>query len=122
MKIEREELKNLRDALVNLMDFIDVVEQGELPEFYRYFDTMKNNIEIFICIGCDDTEDIVPVLERDWKASHTMFIGVQDYDPREGHPEMDPMVCLYFARLVAEVGKYFERGRVEFVPEDACLG
>ena len=31
MKIEREELKNLRDALVNLMDFIDVVEQGELP-------------------------------------------------------------------------------------------
>ena len=67
MKIEREELKNLRDALVNLMDFIDVVEQGELPEFYRYFDTMKNNIEIFICIGCDDTEDIVPVLERDWK-------------------------------------------------------
>ena len=44
MKIEREELKNLRDALVNLMDFIDVVEQGELPEFYRYFDTMKNNI------------------------------------------------------------------------------
>ena len=64
MKIEREELKNLRDALVNLMDFIDVVEQGELPEFYRYFDTMKNNIEIFICIGCDDTEDIVPVLER----------------------------------------------------------
>ena len=107
MKIEREELKNLRDALVNLMDFIDVVEQGELPEFYRSFDTMKNNIEIFICIGCDDTEDIVPVLERDWKASHTMFIGVQDYDIRENNPDADPALCLCFARLLSNVGKYF---------------
>ena len=107
MKIEREELKNLRDALVNLMDFIDVVEQGELPEFYRYFDTMKNNIEIFICIGCDDTEDIVPVLERDWKASHTMFIGVQDYDIRENNPDGDSGLFVCFGRLLSNVGNFF---------------
>ena len=104
MKIEREELKNLRDALVNLMDFIDVVEQGELPEFYRYFDTMKNNIEIFICIGCDDTEDIVPVLERDWKASHTLY-EIARY--LENNPDADPALCLCFARLLSNVGKYF---------------
>ena len=107
MKIQREELVNLRDALEKLMDFITVMEQGELPDFYRYFDTMKNNIEIFICISCDDMEDIVPVLERDWKASHTMFIGVQDYDIRANNPDADPRLCLCFARLLSNVGKYF---------------
>lgn len=107
MKIKREELKKLRDELEKLMEFIAVMERGRLPDFYRYFDTMKNNIEIFICIGCDDTEDIIPVLERDWKASHTMFIGVQDYDIRENNPDADPMLCVYFARLLSNVGKYF---------------
>lgn len=122
MKIGKKELENMRDELDRLLSFIRSMECGELPYFYRYFNTMKLNIDMFFCIGGDDIADFFPVLERDWKASHMMFIGVQDYDPREGHPEMDPMVCLYFARLVAEVGKYFERGRVEFVPEDACLG
>ena len=43
-----------------------------------------------------------------------MFIGVQNYDLRREHPDIDPTVCLYFARLLADVGKYFERGNVEF--------
>lgn len=120
MKIGREELRDLRDELERLMDFIRGMESGELPYFYRYFDTMKSNIEMFFCIGCTDIADFFPVLERDWKASHTMFIGVQDYDLRKEHPEADPMLCLYFARLLAEVGKYFERGRAEFVAEEAA--
>lgn len=119
MKIGKKELEELRGNLERLLDFIRGMERGELPYFYRYFDTMKMNIEMFFCIGCDDIADFFPVLERDWKASHMMFIGVQDYDPREGHPELDPVVCVYFARLVAEVGKYFERGKAEFVCEDA---
>ena len=117
MKIGMEELEDLRDGLERLMEFIRGMEQGELPYFYRYFSTMKSNIEMFFCIGCEDIADFFPVLERDWKASHTMFIGVQDYDLRKEHPEADPMLCLYFARLLAEVGKYFERGKAEFVRE-----
>ena len=119
MKIGKEELRNLRDELEELLNFIREMERGELPYFYRYFHTMKSNIEMFFCIGCDDIADFFPVLERDWKASHMLFIGVQDYDLRKEHPEADPMLCLYFARLVAEVGKYFERGKVEFVREGA---
>ena len=109
MRIEKEELKNLRDELEKLTDFIVMMEKGELPYFYRYFDTMKNNIEIFICVGSGDTKDIAPILERDWKASHAMFIGVQDYDLRENHPDADPILCLYFARLLSNVEKYFAK-------------
>ena len=46
-----------------------------------------------------------------------MFIGVQNYDLRREHPDIDPTVCLYFARLLADVEKYFERGNVEFAKE-----
>lgn len=115
MRIGKGELGDLRDELVRLTDFIRIMETDELPYFYRCFDAMKNNIEIFLCIGSTDIEDLYIVLERDWKASHMMFIGVQDYDLREQHPNIDPMMCLYFARLLAEVGKYFERGKNEFV-------
>ena len=121
MKIGREELEDLREGLERLTDFIRNMEQGELPYFYRYFHTMKSNIEMFFCIGCDDIADFFPVLERDWKASHMMFIGVQDYDLRKEHPDIDPMVCLHFARLLAEVGKYFERGKAEFMKEEAAV-
>ena len=93
------------------------IGREELPDFYRYFDAMKNNINIFFYAGCEDIEDFFPILERDWKASHTMFIGVQNYDLRREHPDIDPTVCLYFARLLADVGKYFERGNVEFAKE-----
>lgn len=115
MRIGKSELKNLRKALENLLDFIERMEPDELPYFHRYFNTMKMNIDIFFHMRCDDIQDFFPVLERDWAASHMMFIGVQYYDPREHHPGLDPEVCLHFARLVAEVGKYFERGRPEFV-------
>ena len=96
------------------------MQDGELKidsDFYRYFDAMKNNINIFFYAECEDIEDFFPILERDWKASHTMFIGVQNYDLRREHPDIDPTVCLYFARLLADVGKYFERGNVEFAKE-----
>ena len=43
----REELWNLRNVLERLLDFIQEIEAEELPYFYRCFDTMKNNIEIF---------------------------------------------------------------------------
>ena len=114
MKIGREELEDLKEGLEKLTHFIRVMEGVKL---YRYFDAMKNNINIFFYAECEDIEDFFPILERDWKASHTMFIGVQNYDLRREHPDIDPTVCLYFARLLADVGKYFERGNVEFAKE-----
>lgn len=118
MIIGREELRDLKDNLYHLTEFIREMERDELPYFCRYFDTMKNNIELFFCMGCDDIEDLYPLLERDWKASHTMFIGVQDYDFRHEHPDADPLLCIYYAGLLAGVGKYFERGKAEFRKND----
>ena len=97
MIIKKMRLKKLRDELERLTDFIKEVEGRNLPYFYRYFDTMKNNIDLFL------------LLERDWKASHTTLLGVQEYDLRENNPDIDPRMCFYFARLVSEVGKYFEQ-------------
>ena len=122
MRIGREELIDLRRELEQLMSFVRSMEYGVLPYFYRYFDTMKTNIDIFFYTGSEDIADFFPVLERDWKASHTMFIGVQDYDLRNSRPDADPVLCLYFARLLAEVGKYFERGNVEFAGKERSVG
>ena len=74
MRIGREELKDLKEGLEKLTHFIRVMEGVKLPDFYRYFDAMKNNINIFFYAGCEDIDDFFPILERDWKASHTMFI------------------------------------------------
>ncbi|HJA67886.1 hypothetical protein B5F07_04655 [Lachnoclostridium sp. An169] len=110
MKIGKKELRTMRDDLEKLTEFIRETEKGHLPYFYRCFDTMKNNIEIFFCVGNDedDIDDFLPVLERDWEASHMMLIGVQDYDLRDNNPDIDPRMCVYFAALIASVAKYFE--------------
>lgn len=111
MKIGREELRELREELERLTEFIRGMEGDKLPYFYYCFDTMKNNIEIFFCVGSEDDEDLLPVLERDWTASHRMFIGVQHYDIRKEHPDTDPELWLYFSRLLAGVERHFESVR-----------
>ena len=110
MKMGRAELQELREELERLTDFIRGMEGDSLPYFYHCFDTMKNNIEIYFYVGSEDTDDLFPVLGRDWTASHRMFIGVQNYDIRKEHPGADPELCLYFARLLAGVGRHFESG------------
>lgn len=107
MIMKRNELRKLRDELVRLTDFICDMEAGHLPDFYRYFDAMKNNIEIYLSVGDEDAEDFFPVLLRDWKASHAVLIGVQDYDLRENNPDADPAMNVFFARLVSNVGSFF---------------
>ncbi|MFR7977451.1 MAG: hypothetical protein ACLU6F_05825 [[Ruminococcus] torques] len=51
MKIGREELEDLKEGLEKLTHFIRVMEGVKLPDFYRYFDAMKNNINIFFLCG-----------------------------------------------------------------------
>ena len=109
MKMEKEELQELRGELERLTAFIRGVEGDSLPYFYHCFDAMNNNIKIYFYVGSEDGEDLFPVLERDWTASHRMFIGVQHYDIRKEHPGADPELCFYFARLLAGVGRHFER-------------
>ena len=61
MKIGREELEDLKEGLEKLTHFIRVMEGVKLPDFYRYFDAMKNNINIFFYAGCED------ISSRYWK-------------------------------------------------------
>lgn len=111
MQIDKNELKNLRDELETLTEFIRKMDGKDLPYFYRCFNTMKYNIDLFLYIGEDDIETLLPVLERDWKASHTIFLGVQEYDLRDIDPDIDPGLCFYFSCLVSAVGKHFSVDR-----------
>ena len=60
---------------VNLM----FTSQSLAHRKYFCIDAMKNNIEIFLCIGSTDIEDLYIVLERDWKASHMMSSVVSPF-------------------------------------------
>ena len=105
----KKELWKLRDQLELLTDSIKEIEGKDLPYFYRWFYKMEKNIEIFVHIGCDDIAHLLPLLERDWEASHTKLIGVQYYDPHEKHPDADPNLCFCFVWMVSEIGKFFDR-------------
>ena len=74
----REELWNLRNVLERLLDFIQEIEAEELPYFYRCFDTMKNNIEIFFCVGCEDIEDLLSMIASGDLVPRVEEIGFND--------------------------------------------
>ena len=103
-----KDLWELRDQLELLTDSIREIEGKNLPYFYRCFDTMKNNIEIFLHVGCDDIALLLPVLERDWQAAHKKLIGVQYYDPHEKHPDADPKLCFCFVWTISKIGRFFD--------------
>ena len=89
---ETSELKELKDALQTFTEFVWEMEEY-LPEFYHFFDAMRQNIEI---------------LERDWEKAHAPLVGVQCYDFQESHPEAEAGTCVYFANLLTEIGRFFE--------------
>ena len=61
---ETSELKELKDALQTFTEFVWEMEEY-LPEFYHFFDAMRQNIEIFLQVGEEDEEQIHEILERD---------------------------------------------------------
>ena len=69
----------------------DVYKRQEeyLPEFYHFFDAMRQNIEIFLRVGEEDEEQIHEILERDWEKAHAPLVGVQCYDFQGSHPEAE---------------------------------
>lgn len=121
MLYTKYELRKLRDDLIKILGFLKEVERGDQPDFYRYFDTMKNNIEIFLYSRDDNINQIIYVLKRDWDASHEKLIGVQNYNPAKIHPEISSSQCLYFANLLADIGKFFnpKTPRINIL-SDAC--
>ena len=66
---ETSELKELKDALQTFTEFVWEMEEY-LPEFYHFFDAMRQNIEIFLRVGEEDEEQIHEILERDWEKAH----------------------------------------------------
>ncbi|MFQ9120501.1 MAG: hypothetical protein ACLR4N_08110 [Mediterraneibacter faecis] len=76
---ETSELKELKDVLQTFTEFVWEMEEY-LPEFYHFFDTMRQNIEIFLRVGEEDEEQIHEILERDWEKAHAPLVGVQCYD------------------------------------------
>ena len=46
-----------------------------------------------------------------------MFIGVQNYDLRREHPDIDPTVCCILQDSLLMWENNFERGNVEFAKE-----
>ena len=104
---ETSELKELKDALQTFTEFVWEMEEY-LPEFYHFFDTMRQNIEIFLQVGGEDEEQIHEILERDWEKAHAPLVGVQCYDFQGSHPEAEAGTCVYFANLLTEIGRFFE--------------
>lgn len=60
---ETSELKELKDVLQTFTEFVWEMEEY-LPEFYHFFDAMRQNIEIFLRVGEEDEEQIHEILER----------------------------------------------------------
>ena len=104
---ETSELKELKDVLQTFTEFVWEMEEY-LPEFYHFFDAMRQNIEIFLRVGEEDEEQIHEILERDWEKAHAPLVGVQCYDFQGTHPEAEAGTCVYFANLLTEIGRFFE--------------
>lgn len=101
------ELKELKNVLQTFTEFVWEMEE-HLPYFYRFFDAMRYNIEIFLQVGEGDEEQIQEILERDWLNAHAPLVGVQFYDFQGAHPEAEAGTCVYYANLLSEIGHFFE--------------
>ena len=108
---EARDLKELKNVLQTFTEFVWETEEY-LPYFYRFFDAMRCNIEIFLQTGEGDDNQIQEILERDWTNAHAPLVGVQFYDFGESHPEAESGTCIYFASLLSEIGSFFEPGNM----------
>lgn len=109
-KLKSEHLFSLRDALDNLMLFVEDVEgrhNDRVPHFYRYLDFMKNNIETCIYTENDQgdgLEYLGQILLRDWNEANDKYIGIPSYEFDE---EDQGELCVQYLVLLDEVGRYF---------------
>lgn len=102
-----EQLVPLRDALVELMFFVNKWEYSHIPVFYHYLGFMKNNIEICICVHedwGDGLRELNRLLARDWNRANDKYVGIPSC---ELFVESRSELCLQYLGLLNEVGSYF---------------
>lgn len=105
--LKSEQLVLLRDALNNLMLFVEERHNDGVPHFYRYLDFMKNNIETCIYTRDDQgdgLEYLVKILLRDWNEANDEYIGIPSYEFKE---ENQRELCVQYLGLLDEVERYF---------------
>ena len=77
--LEKEQLVPLRDALNNLIRFLQRWKDNSIPYFYRYLQYMKDNIEICMYTQ-DDWGDglayLKDILQRNWDEANDDFMGI----------------------------------------------
>lgn len=110
---ERNQLIPLRDALNSLMKFVRGIPSIGIPQFYRFLDYMKNNIEIYLYAPMNGSEwedlflRLKAILIRDWeKANHSVW-GIPTFDLLIEEQENKTELCLEFIRLVSVVDGFF---------------
>ncbi len=105
--LEAEQLVSLRNALEELMLFLEKWQDCGVPDFYRYLDFMKNNIETCIYTREDQGEGLIylrKLLQRDWDKANDEYLGIPSCMLfQEGQREL----FLQYLGLLDEVGSYF---------------
>lgn len=81
--LRTEQLVPLRDALVDLMLFVEKWQHQGTADFIRYLihylKSMKDNIEICICVEEDQGEGLRylgTLLVRDWDLANNEYVGI----------------------------------------------
>ncbi len=105
--LEKEQLIPLRDALNNLIRFLQKWKDSSIPYFFRYLQYMKDNIEICIYTQDDWGDGLVyleDILQQNWNDANDDFWGIHSCELfGEGQREL----FLQYLGLLEEVEQYF---------------
>ncbi len=105
--LNTEQLIPLRDALVDLMFFVQKWDDHHTPYFCRYLGFMKENIETCICTQedwGDGLRYLNKLLARDWNLANDEYLGIPSCELfAEGQGEL----CLQYLGFLDKVGSYF---------------
>ncbi len=105
--LEKEQLLPLRDALNNLICFLQRWKENGISHSYRYLQYMKDNIEICMYTQ-DDWGDglayLKVILQQNWNEANDDHMGIYSCVwSGEGQREL----FLQYLGLWEEVGQYF---------------
>ena len=106
-KMRAEELLELRDAIAGLQEFVGYFSNMDYPHFYKFLDYMKNNIEIYICLGEKDFGTLEMLLIRDWYQANNSWTGLTSFQVAQEVSEESIEIYYNYALLVKNVADYF---------------
>lgn len=105
--LEKEQLLPLRDALNNLIRFLQRWKGGSISRSYRYLQYMRDNIEICMYTQ-DDWGDglayLKVVLQQNWAEANNGHMGM---DSCEWFGDGQRELFVQYLGLWQEVGQYF---------------